>query len=276
MTIDAPPPGGPGRPPGNGTTEVDPNWPPPEGLPSPGKHAPEPEEKTRKPLPLWDRLKFLLLLGVAWLILLWASMAGNPILPFTDAVRLQVRSGWWLLALMGLEVIRQLHFLISEHWARYHRFWTKTLLGRFDRAIRRKFSDWTRFRIARVLKILFVVALYAVIAGKILDTSPALAIFEAPAILLQVLPFVFQLAFGFFFIALQFIGLFWLLSRGGVDVYYPDDITTRFSDVWGQDHVLARVKENILFLETPDEIEERVATFRAGSCCGGPREQVRR
>jgi cell division protease FtsH len=272
MSTDAPPPGGPDyQPPGYGTTEVDPSWPPPpEGLPSPGEHAPEPEAKTRKPLSLWDRFKFLLLLGLAWLILLWASMANNPILPFTDAVRLQVRSSWWLLALMGLEAIRQLHYLISERWAGYHRFWTRTLFGRFDRAIRRRFSDWTRFRIARVVKILIWIALYAVVAGKILKTSPVTAIFEAPAILWQLLPFVLQLAFAFFFIAFQFIGLFWLLSRGGVDVYFPDDITTRFSDVWGQDHVLARVKENILFLETPDEIEEKGGYVPGGLLLWGP------
>jgi cell division protease FtsH len=271
MSTNAPP-GPPFEPPaGGGITEVDPNWPPPpEGLPSPGKHSSEPEAKTRKPLSLWDRFKFLLLLGLAWLILLWASMASNPILPFTDAVRLQVRSSWWLLALMGLEAIRQLHYLISERWAGYHHFWTKTLFGRFDRAIRRRFSDWTRFRIARILKILVFIALYAVVAGRILKTSPVVAIFEAPAILWQILPFVLQLAFAFFFIAFQFIGLFWLLSRGGVDVYFPDDITTRFSDVWGQDHVLARVKENILFLENPDEIEEKGGYVPGGLLLWGP------
>src|SRR6188472_1385989 len=272
MSTDASPPGGPDyQPPGYGTTDVDPSWPPPpEGLPSPGQHAAEPEVKTRKPLSLWDRFKFLLLLGLAWLIMLWASMANNPILPFTDAVRLQVRSGWWLLALMGLEAIRQLHYLISERWAGYHRFWTKTLFGRFDRAIHRRFSDWTRFRIARVLKILAFTALYAVVAGKILKTSPVVAIFQAPAILWQLMPLVLQLAFAFFFIAFQFIGLFWLLSRGGVDVYFPDDITTRFSDVWGQDHVLARVKENILFLENPDEIEEKGGYVPGGLLLWGP------
>ena len=272
MSTDASPPGGPDyQPPGYGTTDVDPSWPPPpEGLPSPGQHAAEPEVKTRKPLSLWDRFKFLLLLGLAWLIMLWASMANNPILPFTDAVRLQVRSGWWLLALMGLEAIRQLHYLISERWAGYHRFWTKTLFGRFDRAIHRRFSDWTRFRIARVLKILAFIALYAVVAGKILKTSPVVAIFQAPAILWQLMPLVLQLAFAFFFIAFQFIGLFWLLSRGGVDVYFPDDITTRFSDVWGQDHVLARVKENILFLENPDEIEEKGGYVPGGLLLWGP------
>ena len=271
MSMDAPPPGGPDQPAGAaGSATVDPAWRPPEGLPSPGEHAPEPEATTRKRLSLWDRVKFLLLLGIVWLILVWAAMASNPILPFADAVRQQVRSSWWLFVLMDLELIRQLHFLISEHWAAYHRFWTTKVFGGVDRAIRRRFSDWTRFRLARILKILLWIAFYAVVAGKILGTSPVVAIFEAPAIVWRIMPMVLQLAFAFFFIAFQFIGLFWLLSRGGVDVYYPDDIKTRFSDVWGQDHVLARVKENIMFLEHPDEIEEKGGYVPGGLLLWGP------
>src|SRR5215203_977464 len=271
MSMDTPPPGGPHQPPAvGGSTAVDPTWGPPEGLPSPGEHVAEPEGRTRKRLPLWDRIKFLLLLGIVWWLMVWAAMASNPILPFTDAVRIQLRSNWWLLALMGLEIVRQIHFVISEHWSAYHRFWTKKVFGGADRAIRRRFSDWTRFRLARILKILVWIAFYAVVAGRILNTSPAVAIFEAPAIIWRLMPFVLQLAFAFFFIAFQFIGLFWLLSRGGVDVYYPDDIKTRFSDVWGQDHVLARVKENILFLEHPDEIEEKGGYVPGGLLLWGP------
>ena len=234
MSMDAPPAGGPNQPPVGGSTAVDPAWGPPEGLPSPGEHVAEPDRGTRKPLALWDRIKFLLLLGIVWLLLVWAAMASNPILPFADAVRLQIQSGLWLFVLMGLELIRQIHFLISEHWAAYHRFWTKKVFGGVDRAMRRRFSDWTRFRLARVLKIMLWIAFYAVVAGKILGTSPIAAIFQAPALLWQVMPMVLQLAFAFFFIAFQFIGLFWLLSRGGVDVYYPDDIKTRFSTYGGK------------------------------------------
>ena len=107
----------------------------PRAFPSPGEHVAEPDGSTRKRLPLWDRIKFLLLLGIVWLLMVWAAMASNPILPFADAVRLQLRSGLWLFALMGLEFVRQIHFLISEHWAAYHRFWTKKVFGGVDRAI---------------------------------------------------------------------------------------------------------------------------------------------
>ena len=60
------------------------------------------------------------------------------------------------------------------------------------------------------------------------------------------------------------------MSRGGVDVYYPDDIKTRFTDVWGQDHVLERVKENILFLEHPELVEDRGGYVPGGILLWGP------
>lgn len=233
---------------------------PPHGAPGP----------TRKPMALWDRLRLLLLFALAWLVVVWASMADNPLLPFVDAVRIQAVESQWLLWLAGAELIRQVHFFVSERWSRYHLFWTQWVFGGTDRFLHRRFSDWTRFRLGRLLKILALLALFALVAGEILGTSPVLALFAAPAILWGALPLILQLVFAFFFIAFQFIGLFWLLSRGGVDTYYPDDITTRFSDVWGQDHVVARVKENIVFLENPDKIERKGGYVPSGLLLWGP------
>jgi len=42
-----------------------------------------------------------------------AATGDNPILPFSQAMREQARSKWWLLALIGIEVIRQLHYSVS-------------------------------------------------------------------------------------------------------------------------------------------------------------------
>src|SRR5439155_522662 len=147
-----------------------------EGLRPPGEGPAEEDRPTRKRLPLWDRVKFLLLFSIAWLVLVWAAMGDEPLL----------------------------------------------------------------------------------------------ALFQAPALLWRLLPFVFQLAFAFFFIAFQFIGMFWILSRGGVDVYFPDDIKTRFTDVWGQDHVVERVKENTFFLENPDQIEAKGGYVPGGRLLWGP------
>jgi cell division protease FtsH len=243
---------------------------PPEGLAPPGEPPRGEERRTRKPLVLWDRVKFLLLLGIVWLLFVWSAMASNPLLPFADAVRLQSREASWIFVLLGLEIVRQVHFLISEHWSGYHRFWTKRVFGGTDRFLHRRFSDWTRFRLSRAIKVVLWIAFYAIVASQILDVPPALAIFEAPAIIWSLMPFIAQIVFLFFVVIIQFVGLFWFLSRGGVDVYYPDDIKTRFSDVWGQDHVLARVKENILFLEHPDEIEAKGGYVPGGLLLWGP------
>jgi cell division protease FtsH len=219
---------------------------------------------------LWDRLKFLILLALVWWILVWSAMANNPLMGINDAIRTEVRSGAWVFVLAGLEALRQIHFLISEHWARYHRFWTQKVFGGFERLTHRRLSDWTRFRLRRLFTWILWIVIAAVVTGKIIHTSPVLALLRAPQLLWHVLPFVLQLAFAFFFIAFQFIGLFWLLSRGGVDVYYPDDIKTRFSDVWGQDHVLERVKENIIYLEDPEQIENRGGYVPGGILLWGP------
>ena len=64
--------------------------------------------------------------------------------------------------------------------------------------------------------------------------------------------------------------MFWFLSKGGVDTYYPGDVKTRFTDVWGQDSVLDRVKENIIFLKDPDAIEARGGYVPGGILLWGP------
>lgn len=249
---------------------TEPHGPNPEGLTPPGEPPHAPPRPTRKPMSLWDRVRLLLLLAIAWLVLVWAAMADNPLLPFVDSVRIQAVESQWLLWLIGVETLRQIHFFVSEKWAAYHHFWSARVFGGTNRIMRRRFSDWTRFRLARLLKTAAFVALFALVAGEILETSPVLALFQAPALLFSALPYIFQLAFAFFFIAFQFIGLFWLLSRGGVDTYYPDDIKTRFHDVWGQDHVVERIRENIMFLEKPDEIEQKGGYVPGGILLWGP------
>jgi ATP-dependent Zn protease len=84
------------------------------------------------------------------------------------------------------------------------------------------------------------------------------------------LPFVFQMMFAMVFLIGQFAALFWFLSRGGVDTYFPEDIKTRFSDVWGQDNVLDRVKENMVFLDKPEAIEEKGGYVPSGILLYGP------
>jgi cell division protease FtsH len=241
------------------------------GLPPPGGGRPvDANRLTRKPLGLWDRIKFLLLLGVVWILLVWSVMANDPLVGFSDAVRIEVRTGWWVFILAGLELLRQIHFLISEHWRGYYRFWTVVVFGGIERITHRRISDWSRFRMWRIWTWFLLLVVVAALVGKIIHTSPVLAIIRGPELLWHVLPFVVQIAFTLLFVVLQFVALFWFMSRGGVDVYYPDDIKTRFTDVWGQDHVLERVKENILFLEHPELVEERGGYVPGGLLLWGP------
>ena len=225
---------------------------------------------TRKPLPVWDRIKFLLLLAAIWLLLTWSVMANDPIVGFSDAAAIEVRVGYWVFILAGIEAVRQVHYLISERRAAYHQFWTRSVWGRAERVTHGKLSDWTRFRIGRILTWVLVLVVAAIITGKIIHTSPLLAVMRAPQLIWHALPFIIQIAFYFFFVIIQFAGLFWFLSRGGMDVYYPDDIETRFSDVWGQDHVVERVKENIIFLENPELVEAHGGYVPGGILLWGP------
>jgi cell division protease FtsH len=240
-----------------------------EGLPPPDAGPLILARKTRKPLDFWDRVKFLLLLGLIWLLLVWAMMANNPLVGFMDAVRTQVHEGSWVFILIGLEAVRQVHFLICEHWARYYG-WTTLVFGGIERTSSRRMSDWTRFRLKRLVTWLIWLAAIAFIAGKIIHTNPLSAAIRGPELIWHELPFVIQILAYVCLILLQFAALFWFMSRGGVDVYYPADIKTRFTDVWGQDHVLERVKENILFLEHPELVEERGGYVPGGLLLWGP------
>jgi cell division protease FtsH len=227
------------------------------------------DRATRKPLALWDRVKYLLLLAALFWFFVWAAIADNPLLPFNDAVNDTVSEKRWIFLLGALELVRQIHYLISERSAAYHQFWTQRVFGGFNRRSAR-LSDWNRYRLARLAKILVFLVILSIVLGTIFDTSPALALVELPSRIVDALPFVFQLMFGALFIIIEFGALFWLLTRGGVDVYYPDDIKTRFSDVWGQDNVLARVRENMVFLEDPEAIEEKGGYVPGGILLWGP------
>lgn len=233
----------------------------------------------RKPLAPWDRVKFLLLLALVTAFLVSASISSNPPLqvqfirnPFVgiaDAFAADRGTYLGLGLLAAIELIRQLHFLLSERSARYHRFITRTIFGRLERRLSRM-DDWTRFRLSRVLRIVVWLVVLNLVFAAVFDLPIATALLAAPAELVSVLPLAMRLVFGFFFVIVQFVGLFWFLSRGGVDTYFPDDIKTRFTDVWGQDSVLEKIKENMVFLEDPEKIEARGGYVPGGILLWGP------
>src|SRR5262247_3884184 len=130
-----------------------------EGLRPPGQGPDSGDKPTRPHLKMWDRVKFIVLFTAVFFLLAWAQVASVPIMSFQDAMREQVTGSAWLLVLLGLEILRQIHYLVSEFWSGYHRFWTRGVFGGAERFGQRRFSDWTRYRLARWLKWLFIFAL---------------------------------------------------------------------------------------------------------------------
>ena len=153
----------------------------PAAPPPPTEPQRKPKAATRKRMSLWDRVRLLLLFVIAWLIIVWASMADNPLLPFSDAALIQLRDSQWLLWLAGLEVLRQIHFLVSEQSAGL----PPLLVGEGVRRVQPRGPP-------PVLRLDPVPAGPAHQArlcswccsrswpAQILDTSPILAIFQAP------------------------------------------------------------------------------------------------
>lgn len=226
------------------------------------------DRKTRVHLSVYDRTKFLMLFALTFFVLAWSSMADNPLLSFSDALSKTFDEKLWLIVLVGIEIVRQIHFLLAELLAPYHGIWLKYFS--FVNRLLGKLSDWNRFRLGRVIKWLVFVAMLSIILGAIYNETPVRALFLAPKALWSVLPMIGQLMFAVVFVIIQFAAIFWFLSRGGVDTYFPDDIRTRFSDVWGQDHVLNRIRENLLFLETPELIEKHGGYVPGGILLWGP------
>ena len=232
---------------------------------------PRPDElPTRPHVSWWDRIKILLLLVGLLAFFVAAEVADNPILPVSEAINETLRSRVWLLVFIGLELCRQLHYLISEHSARYHQFWSKRVFGGWNRYVAR-FNPWNRYRFARAVKWTTVIVVGAIILGRIFDTSPVLAYFEALRAAIDLAPQFLQIVlFLTFWIGFQFGLIIWFSTRGGVETFFPDDIHTRFSDVWGQDNVKHKIRENLLFLENPELIEEKGGYVPGGILLWGP------
>lgn len=226
------------------------------------------ERGTRPPAAWWDRIKILVLLLVVWLVLYWGTVAGNPLISLHDGLAAAIDSYWWVLALAGLEVIRQVHYLVSEHSAGYHGFWVR-LFARIEYRTGRM-NDWNRYRLARTAKWVFWLIILDLVLARLLHLPPATALFQIPALVYKAAPTLLYFVMFMFIAVGQFAAIFWFLSRGGTDVYFPDDIKTRFSDVWGQDNVLDKVKENMIFLEDPESIEELGGYVPGGILLWGP------
>ena len=227
------------------------------------------DRRTRRKLDPWDRSKYLILGSVLFAFFWWQKLSGNPIKSVADGFWETVDKQAWVWVLLGLEVLRQLHFVVAEHWSGYYRFWKFKVFARVENR-KSRMDPWIRFRIARVLRILFWLLLFGVIIGQFTDQNPVAALIGLPGLLNSWLPWAARLIIYPLLLISQFVLLFWFLSRGGVETYFPDDIDTRFDDVWGQDPVKERVRENLIFLENPEAIEEVGGYAPGGILLYGP------
>ena len=227
----------------------------------------------RRRSPTWDRIKFIVLI----LFFLGVSVSAKVNAPFTTFA--QALQDTWnetfgriLIIALPLEILRQIHYYVSEKVGLYNRFWSHGFFGGMERQAHRRFKPWTRFRLGRYVRIVvFLLILGAVVDYFVADvSSPIEAIVQLPRILARNLQQFIMFLFYPLFLILQFGALFWFLSRGGVDTVMPEEIETRYSDVWGQDHVLDLVQENVGFLEKPDEIEAKGGYIPGGILLWGP------
>ncbi len=237
---------------------------------------PKPPAKPRRAVPIFDRVKILVILGAVFVFLLWRLRSDQPAYTFGDALITQLQRSGWILVLALIEVLRQLHYLVSEQNAKYNHFWVETVWGGLDRWKDRR-DPWLRYRTARYTKFLAAYLIFSAILANRRGVSFIDGVAAVPGVIFhfltvgpQQVPFWVSLVFPLLFIVGQFGFLFFFLSRGGVDVYMPEDITTTFEDVWGQDHVLEKVKENVLFLENPRLIEEKGGHVPGGILLWGP------
>lgn len=219
-------------------------------------------------MPLFDRVKYLLLLGGVIAALFYVTWQSSPLMTPADAWAIVVGKYYLIFALMALEAIRQVHYVLAERSAAYWRAWQRltSLLTKPWRSLR----PTTR---AQLGKVVFGISCYlaiGVILSYINGGSVLSAPLEALGAIWASLDRVAQLLLFLVVAVMQFVLIFWFMSRGGIDYYLPDEVKTSFSDVWGQDHVVSQVQEVVTFLEQPEEIEARGGYVPSGILLYGP------
>ena len=243
-------------------------------------HTPPPPKdkvpKVRRKLMFFDRVKVLLIIALVILFATAKNAADVPVLSYREALTEQLRAKQWLLWLGGLEIIRQAHYLISNNSRGWNHFWSWKLFGGWDRFWGRR-NQWLRFRLTRVVRWIVWGTIIVFWLAFLWDVRPVDALVAAPSKIWNnafstggQMPFIISVAFTLLFGIGQFVAIFWFMSRGGVDTYMPDEIETRFDDVWGQDKVLEKVRENIMFLDNPEQIEEKGGHVPSGILLWGP------
>ena len=171
-----------------------------------------------------------------------------------------------------------LFFVFKQVWGyrqeQSPRFYAKTQRW-YSRIQKRRFSltDYTRYRIQRLIRFFFLAyALGWMLDGASDSCQGALACtMSLPSMLVSnwasLIEFAIRLAMSMFSI----FGMMWLMAR--MDLHktiLPDSITTRFTDVYGQDKAVARMSEVRGILDYPAKIEGMGGYMPGGLLLTGP------
>jgi cell division protease FtsH len=100
----------------------------------------------------------------------------------------------------------------------------------------RRYGRWLK-------RALIIYAIYLAVGWLLLGASPAQLTFDAGSTFAEYRQLIVQLVFAFFFVILQFVGLFWFLARGTYYTVYPNEYTHTFDDVRGQPAAVRSTKE---------------------------------
>ncbi|HET9671425.1 MAG TPA: hypothetical protein VFQ40_01080, partial [Actinomycetota bacterium] len=170
----------------------------------------ESERPTRRPQILWDRIRIALFLLAAFLLIVWVRDANDPG-TFRESFRESVVRYWWLLALLGIEIVRQFVYFVQEESQRaYER--SKKRRSKLE-ARRDRIDPFLRFRLARVAKWLLILWIVGSILEPVVEgadpaageLNPITALARAPALLFQVLPMILQVILIMFVAVGQFV-----------------------------------------------------------------------
>jgi hypothetical protein len=123
------------------------------------------EPPVRRKMFFFDRIKVFVLLAIFLGLTTSHQKTDIPLMKWGEAFRDQLHAKWWILVLAGLEVVRQIHNIISEHSRRYNQFWQKKVFGGWERLMSRM-KPYTRWRMSRLVKRLaFLAVLGTIFSG---------------------------------------------------------------------------------------------------------------
>jgi len=223
----------------------------------------------RTPIATYDRLKISVVLIAFFAFLAVSNISQNPLMTLDEGWRSAYQDNRWLPVLLVLEIIRQVHYLIGQHFRGYWTFWLA--LTAALRGPAKLLRNDTRHRLNRLGNFVLGFLLLGLILGKLTgESNPISAWMAGLGKVWSSMPTILQAMMYLVFAVLQFVAIFWFMSKGGVQVVMPDDVRTNFDMVWGQDQVVEKVRETIRLLEDPDLIEERGGYVPGGILLWGP------